>query len=119
MESWDRIQFGNLTSDVRLGLVHSKVEQSYENLHPYLKMNNITSDGTIDITDIINVNATEDEMELFALQYGDFIFNTRNSYELVGKNAVWNIDLQSKVLFNNNIMMVRFKHGINPFLVSF
>ena len=119
MESWKQIQFSDLTSDVRLGLVRSKAEQSYESLHPYLKMNNITSDGTIDIADIVNVDATEDEVELFALQYGDFLFNTRNSYELVGKNAVWNIDLQNKVLFNNNIMRVRFKHGINPFLVSF
>ena len=60
-------------------------------------MNNITSDGTIDIADIVNIDATEDEVELFALQYGDFLFNTRNSYELVGKNAVWNIDSQNKV----------------------
>ena len=119
MESWEQIQFSELTSDVRLGLVRSKAEQSYESLHPYLKMNNITSDGTIDIADIVNIDATEDEVELFALQYGDFLFNTRNSYELVGKNAVWNIDSQNKVLFNNNIMRVRFKHGINPFLVSF
>ena len=119
MESWEQIQFSEITSDVRLGLVRSKAEQSYESLHPYLKMNNITSDGTIDIADIVNIDATEDEVELFALQYGDFLFNTRNSYELVGKNAVWNIDSQNKVLFNNNIMRVRFKHGINPFLVSF
>lgn len=119
MENWEHTQFGVLTSDVRLGLVRSKAEQSYENLYPYLKMNNITSDGTFDIKDIICVDATEDEVELFTLQYGDFLFNTRNSYELVGKNAVWNIDSQKNVLFNNNIMRVRFNDGINPFLVSF
>ena len=82
-------------------------------------MNNITSDGTIDVTDVVCVDASEDEVELFTLYYGDFLFNTRNSYELVGKNAVWNIDYRQNVLFNNNIMRVRFKTGINPFLVSF
>ncbi len=119
MESWEQIQFGDLTSDIRLGLVRSKVEQNYENQYPYLKMNNITSDGTIDIADIVCIDATEAEVKLFALHCGDFLFNTRNSYELVGKNAVWNIDYQKNVLFNNNIMRVRFKDGINPFLISF
>ena len=82
MESWEQIQFSELTSDVRLGLVRSKAEQSYESLHPYLKMNNITSDGTIDIADIVNIDATEDEVELFALQYGDFLFNTKNQAKI-------------------------------------
>lgn len=112
-------KFGEITSEVRLGLVKGKVDQAYDKQYPYLKMNNITVDGRVDIEDMVCVDASEDEVKMYALHEGDFLFNTRNSFELVGKNTVWNSEKSGVVLFNNNIMRVRFSSEINPRYVSF
>lgn len=112
-------KFGEITSEVRLGLVKGKVDQAYDKQYPYLKMNNITVDGRVDIEDLVCVDASEDEVKMYSLHEGDFLFNTRNSFELVGKNTVWNSEKSGVVLFNNNIMRVRFSSEINPRYVSF
>lgn len=119
LDEWEEKKFGELVADARLGLVRSKKEQGNNKQYKYLKMNNITSDGRVDLSDIVFVDADENEADWFELRHGDFLFNTRNSYELVGKNAVWDLNCSNQVLFNNNLMRVRFKQGINPFLVSF
>ena len=116
---WTVSQFGNLIDDVKLGLVRSRKEQFTQEKYFYLKMNNITADGFVDLSGMVYVDATRDEALLFALDYGDFLFNTRNSYELVGKNTVWTTRTCETTLFNNNIMRVRFKKGVNPFFVSY
>ena len=38
---------------------------------------------------------------------GDFLFNTRNTFEMAGKGATWRIG-QGKYTFNSNIARVRF-----------
>lgn len=119
LDEWEEKKFGELVADARLGLVRSKKEQGNNKQYKYLKMNNITSDGRVDLSDIVFVDADENEADWFELRHGDFLFNTRNSYELVGKNAVWDLNCSNQVLFNNNLMRVRFKQGINPFLVRF
>ena len=40
--------------------------------------------------------------------YGDFLFNTRNTLELVGKGATW-LGISGKYAFNNNIARFKFK----------
>ncbi len=116
--SWGTSLFGELIEEVKLGLIRSKSEQSASAKYGYLKMNNIASDGALDLSNLLRVNATQEEASSYSLMNGDFLFNTRNSYELVGKNTVWNAPLEETVLFNNNIMRVRFKRHINPFFVS-
>lgn len=117
--SWDKKPFGELASEVRLGLVKGKNEQSLDKEYKYLKMNNITSDGKLNLDEVVTVDATDDEVEIFNLKEGDFLFNTRNSYELVGKNTVWRYSDNSVMLFNNNIMRVRFKENIYSVFVSY
>ena len=119
MNSWKEKIFSDLIDDVRLGLVKSKLEQSYDRMFPYLKMNNITTGGGIDLSDLIHVNATDDEVRRFSLKFADFLFNTRNSFELVGKNSVWKSKDKKIVLYNNNIMRIRFKKIANSFFVSY
>jgi type I restriction enzyme S subunit len=76
-------------------------------------MNNITRDNRFDFSSFTNVNANADEVAKFSLRSGDFLFNTRNSYELVGKSCIYGSDSDEVVLFNNNIMRVRFNSGID------
>lgn len=42
------------------------------------------------------------------IQYGDFLFNTRNTLELVGKGATWMFK-NKKYTYNNNIAVFHFK----------
>ena len=117
-ENWCWVKFEHLVKDTKLGLVRSVKQQSIDYEYNYLKMNNITNSGEIDLNGIVNVNADRDEIEVYSLKKGDFLFNTRNSKELVGKNTVVKEDFQDIMLFNNNIMRVRFHEGINPQIVS-
>ena len=119
LDSWEEKPFSTIVNNSKLGLVKSKIEQSYNKKYPYLKMNNITSFGAIDLSDLIYVDANNEEVQNFTLEFGDFLFNTRNSFELVGKNTVWNLNNNKIVLFNNNIMRVRFIEDINPFFISY
>lgn len=116
--AWENKTFGTLVANSRLGLVRSKAEQGCQFKYKYLKMNNITSEGIISIKEITNVNASKQEVEQYELKYGDFIFNTRNSFELVGKSAVFNY-YENNILYNNNIMRVNFIQNTNPFYINY
>lgn len=100
-----------------IGLVRSVKTQDFSNDYEYLKMNNISRDGDLDLTNMVRVNAKKEEFAKYTLKKGDFLFNTRNSVELVGKTAIY--DLDKPILYNNNIMRLRFKEGINPYFINF
>ena len=80
----------------------------------YFKMNNIQNSGGVDLSDLTRIDATPDEVEAYALADGDFLFNTRNSRELVGKTCVFRAQSADIVLYNNNILRVRFIDGFSP-----
>ncbi len=107
-----------VTKSKKIGIDRSRIGQSDLGI-PYLKMNNITVNGTLDLTSLTHIQCTEQEEKEYALEYGDIVFNTRNSYELVGKTAFWN-GLVSNCVYNNNIMRIR-THDIisSKFLVYF
>lgn len=100
------------------GLVRNKGEQNEEFQYPYLKMDGITYDGQLQLNKTVNVNATKDEFEKYNLKKGDFLYNTRNTPDLVGKSTVFNGE-ENKYLFNNNIMRVRFDSRLNPFFLNY
>ena len=54
-----------------------------------LRMNNISSSGEIDLTDIKFVDLEPAECERQLLREGDIIFNRTNSADLVGKTGLW------------------------------
>lgn len=56
---------------------------------PVLRMNNLTYEGCIDLTDIKWVELNERDASRLDLRDGDVLFNRVNSHELVGKTAVW------------------------------
>jgi len=108
--------FDQIVSDTLLGLVCPSSQQGPERAVPYLKMNNITMDGTLNLANVAKVDAFPQEVEKHALKDGDFLFNTRNSFELVGKTAVWRGN--AGFIFNNNIMRIRFVEGVLPDYVN-
>ncbi|MBS6508639.1 MAG: restriction endonuclease subunit S [Paraclostridium bifermentans] len=117
-ENWCWVRFENLINDTKLGLVRSLKQQSTDYTYNYLKMNNITNSGEIYLNNLVNVEADEKEVDIYSLKKGDFLFNTRNSRELVGKNTVITEEFKDVMLYNNNIMRIRFNEIINPKIVS-
>ena len=115
---WKETQLKNIIDSSQIGVVRSTGEQSTQKVGiPYVKMNNITLDGMFNINNIVYVQASSDEIKKYSLKNGDILFNTRNSYELVGKNAiVYNIN--KPMIYNNNLMRIRTKSQIDSkFLV--
>ena len=112
---WTRLE--DISYNFQVGLVKSALEQSEDKEYKYLKMNNITNDGKLTLDQLVCVDATLEEYEKFKLKKGDFLFNTRNSYELVGKNTIF--DLEEDYLYNNNILKINFYEGINSKVISY
>jgi type I restriction enzyme, S subunit len=103
---WPVSEFGDLVSDTKLGLVRGSEQCSPGLAHRYLRMNAISRDGELDLSNVWYTSATEAEVREHNLQRGDFLFNTRNSRELVGKTALFREE--DSCLFNNNILRARF-----------
>lgn len=112
-EGWVESKFDDLIESNVIGLTKSSREQGDEKSWRYVKMNNITRDNRFDFSSNTAVDATDEEIQKYHLLDGDFLFNTRNSYELVGKSCIYEADSGEMVLFNNNIMRVRFVSGID------
>jgi hypothetical protein len=53
------VPIGDLVDSVSLGLVRNKSEQDPKRAIPYIKMNNITSDGALDLGDLVYVRSLE------------------------------------------------------------
>ena len=116
---WKEKRFEELIESNIIGLTKSSREQGEDKSFPYVKMNNITRDNRFDFSNFTCVDATTEEVSKFSLMDGDFLFNTRNSHELVGKSCIYEADSNDIVLYNNNIMRVRFRHGVDARFVLF
>jgi len=112
-EGWVERPFEEMIESNVIGLTKGSRDQGDDKAWPYVKMNNITRDNCFDFSRFTCVDATEEEVNKYSLRDGDFLFNTRNSYELVGKSCIYECDSSDTVLFNNNIMRVRFKSGVD------
>jgi type I restriction enzyme S subunit len=109
---WPSATFGEIITSTKLGLVRGAKETDDSLPFPYVRMDAILGDGNLGLAPIKHVNATAIEVEEFSLRAGDFLFNTRNSRELVGKTALF--EGGGTYLFNNNIMRIRFNDSIEP-----
>ncbi|MBX9892533.1 MAG: restriction endonuclease subunit S [Chitinophagaceae bacterium] len=118
-QGWEMKKFEELIQENQIGLIKSSKEQGNDKAVRYLKMDSITSDNNLVHNKYVYVDATSDELEKFTLNDGDFLFNTRNSYELVGKTCVFSPIDDEPTLFNNNIMRVVFKKGVSSKFINY
>ena len=110
------ISFDSIVKDKGTGLERRANLQSADKQYPYFKMNNISSSNALEVSDFTAVDASDDEVAKYTLNEGDFLFNTRNSVELVGKTAV--VQGIEGWLFNNNILRVKFMDEFNSNYVN-
>ena len=83
---------------------------------PYLRMNNITYDGHLDLSEIKYINLSIDDDEKAFVRKGDMMFNRTNTKEFVGKTCVFNQD--TPMVIAGYIIRVRFKAGYYSEYVS-
>lgn len=105
---WRQIPLKELVRELKTGLVRPQAKQSDQHPYRYIKMNNITPAGELDLTELVRVEATEQEVVDYQLAPGDFLLNNRNSRELVGKCAIYTGESDTPILFNNNLIRIRF-----------
>lgn len=85
-ESWTWCRLGEIALNVQYG-TSERADMPSNNV-PVLRMNNIQS-GKIDLSSLKYVKAAIDDLPHLYLKNGDLLFNRTNSYELVGKSAVY------------------------------
>jgi type I restriction enzyme S subunit len=115
---WAVVTLEALVREGLIGLVRSQKEQSVHEGHPYVRMQHYDLEGNWNFLDLTKVLASLEELKRYELKKGDVLFNTRNSYELVGKVAIWDLDTPG-YLYNNNILRLRFFNCILPKLVGY
>ena len=105
----------DVISEARYGSSRPAVEGGQ---YPYLRMNNITYDGELDLSDIKRIDVPDSELEKCTVRQGDVLFNRTNSKELVGKTCVYNRD--EMMVLAGFVIRIRVNSRVLPvFLSSF
>lgn len=116
MSNWKEYFFEEVIESMQLGTSSLGGEDNFG--IPLLKMGNIRIGGF----DFEKLEKLKEEdfnlLAAFVLKKGDFLFNTRNTLELVGKSSVWNNQLPIAT-FNSNIMRIKFKKGVDDFYLGY
>lgn len=118
-KGWEVKKLWMVVNSNMIGLTRSGAEQDEKRQYHYFKMNNISNNGGIDLSKLTRVDASDAEVRKYSLHYEDFLFNTRNSFELVGKSCVYNIKSDEIMVFNNNIMRIEFNKNIHTRYIAF
>ncbi len=118
-DNWRKKTLDELVESTLIGLVKNKSEQDDNKAFIYIKMHNITPDNKLDTSKVVRVDALAEEVEKYKLSEGDFLFNTRNSHELVGKSCIFSMPKMQPILFNNNIMRIRFTPEVDSKFIAY
>ena len=107
-EGWEVKKLGDVLKNTQLGGNYPNSEKISNS--PLIKMGNIQR-GFISINKIEYIIDSYKSEERDRLKYGDVLFNTRNTLELVGKVSVWRDELP-KAYFNSNLMRFEFNSNL-------
>ena len=113
-KKWDECTIGELTTDVRYGTSKPSVNGGK---YPYLRMNNLTSNGGLDLSDLKYIDVSDDEKEKCVVRKGDVLFNRTNSIDLVGKTAMFN--LNEEMIIAGYIIRIRLNNRLLPEILSY
>lgn len=112
---WPVATVGSLAVDVRYG-TSKKASDCGE--YVYLRMNNMTDDGRLDLDDVKRIDLNGPELEKCRVVDGDFLFNRTNSREKVGKTVVFHE--REPMVIAGYIIRVRLGDRVRPdFLATY
>lgn len=104
---------GDVISDVHYG---TSAKASGDGKYIYIRMNNITYDGTLDLADVKRINVSDSDLENYVVRYGDVLFNRTNSRDLVGKTCVF--DRKEPMIIAGYIIRLRMNGLVLPEYLS-
>ena len=106
---WKIGTIGEIATDVKYG---TSAKASDTGKYKYLRMNNLTYNGGLDLSDLKYIDVSDDELEKYVVRKGDILFNRTNSTELVGKTALFDFD--EDMVIAGYIIRVRLQEKISP-----
>ncbi len=110
-EGWVIKTFGQFVTSSQYGITQVSVEDGQV---PMFKMNNF-SGGRMNPEGVDRINIGDQEFKRYKLVKGDILFNRTNSYELVGKTGLF--DLEGDYTFAS--YLIRFKIDLAQALPEF
>jgi type I restriction enzyme S subunit len=110
---WKQGIIRDVVHEVKYGTSRPSVD---EGKYSYLRMNNITYGGQLDLSNLKQIDIPNDEYEKCVARNGDVLFNRTNSKELVGKTCVYNID--EPMVIAGYIIRVRTNEKVIPIYLS-
>jgi type I restriction enzyme S subunit len=96
--------------DVQLGRQRAPQYHTGPYMRPYLRVANVFEDQ-IDISDILTVNFTPEEYEIYHLKFGDILLNEGQSLELIGRPAIYRDEVPG-ACFQNTLIRFRAYPGL-------
>ena len=84
--------------------------------YTYLRMNNITYGGELDLTDVKRISVPQKELDGCLVKKGDVLFNRTNSRELVGKTCAFMLD--APMIIAGYIIRLRMNGKVCPEYLS-
>ena len=114
-KGWKTGTIRDLVTDVRYGSCR-KAADGDSGQYSYLRMNNITYEGELDISDIKTIDIPDEELPKCTVRRGDVLFNRTNSKELVGKTCVYNRD--EMMVLAGFVIRVRLNGRMLPEMLS-
>ncbi|MCL2555388.1 MAG: restriction endonuclease subunit S [Firmicutes bacterium] len=113
VRGWEHGTIRDIVSDVKYGTSRPATEGGR---YPYLRMNNITYEGQLDLSNLKYIDIPDDEVEKCSVREGDVLFNRTNSKELVGKTCVFN--LEKHMIIAGYIIRIRVNQKAIPIYLS-
>ena len=113
-EGWEEKKLGDICSDIKYG---TSIPSNENGEYKYLRMNNITNDGFLDISHYKTITLPEKELEKCLVKKGDIIFNRTNSRELVGKSCVFTEE--ENMVIAGYLIRIRLKDGFEPQFITY
>ena len=110
---WEKVELGTVCSEVRYGTSKPATENGK---YTYLRMNNITYEGELDLSNIKTIDISDDELPKCSVRKGDILFNRTNSIDLCGKTCLFKLD--EIMVIAGYIIRVRVNEKLNPQYVA-
>lgn len=104
-DDWEQHKFEDHILSIRTGT--NMLGKSNSDGIPLIKMGNLQR-GYFSFDKLEYIDDKEKIEKEHFINFGDFLFNTRNTLDLVGKGATWT-GISGKYAFNNNIARFEFR----------
>lgn len=113
-EGWKKYLLKEIITDITYG---TSVPSCENGEYVYLRMNNITNDGRLDLKGSKTINLSDKELEKCLVKKGDILFNRTNSLDLVGKSCVF--DQETPMVIAGYIIRIRLQNDYDSQFVSY